>query len=97
MFDSLRRSFAGFRARFSEPGGAPVRRGHNLFETAALYVAACAENDQEAMEEAASWVSEEALSFGVRELACRSVTVLARERGEQPRAVARALLDLPGI
>ena len=47
------------------------------------------------MDEAAGWVSPEALSFGVNELACRAVIALARERDESPRAVARALLGLP--
>ncbi|GAB2730201.1 hypothetical protein [Streptomyces bullii] len=70
-------------------------RPHNLFEAAAAYVSACAENDQERIDEAAGWVSPEALSFGVNELACRAVIALARERGESPRTVARALLGLP--
>jgi hypothetical protein len=68
---------------------------HNLFEAAAVYVSACAEDDQERMDEAAGWVSPEALSFGVNELACRAVIAVARERDESPRAVARALLGLP--
>ncbi|GGY31981.1 hypothetical protein [Streptomyces djakartensis] len=71
------------------------RRPHNLFEAAAAYVGAGAENDQEGADEAAAWVSPEALSFGVNELACRAVIALARERGESPRAVARELLGLP--
>lgn len=75
------------------PGGAPRR--HNIFEAAAVHVAACAEDDEDAMEEAAGWVSPEALSFGVRELACRAVIALARERDEPPEAVARGLLGLP--
>ncbi|MFI6932470.1 hypothetical protein [Streptomyces sp. NPDC050287] len=70
-------------------------RSHNLFEAAAAYVSACAEDDQEQIDEAAGWVSPEALSFGVNELACRAVIALARERDESPRAVARALLGLP--
>ncbi|MDL5200058.1 hypothetical protein [Streptomyces sp. ALI-76-A] len=70
-------------------------RPHNLFEAAAAYVSACAEDDQEQMDEAAGWVSPEALSFGVNELACRAVIALARERDESPRTVARALLGLP--
>lgn len=70
-------------------------RPHNLFEAAAAYVAACAEDDQDRLEEAAGWVSPEALSFGVNELACRAVITLARERDESPRAVARTLLGLP--
>ncbi|MEU6353396.1 hypothetical protein ABZ896_29410 [Streptomyces sp. NPDC047072] len=70
-------------------------RPHNLFEAAAAYVSACAEDDQDRVEEAAAWVSPEALSFGVNELACRAVIALARERDESPRTVARALLGLP--
>ncbi|CAL9639859.1 hypothetical protein SUDANB145_06303 [Streptomyces sp. enrichment culture] len=70
-------------------------RGHNLFEAAAAYVSAHVEDDQERMDEAAGWVSPEALSFGVNELACRAVVALARERDEPPGAVARALLGLP--
>ncbi|WP_328337121.1 hypothetical protein OG873_37175 [Streptomyces violaceus] len=71
------------------------KRSHNLFEAAAVYVAACAEDDQERADEASGWVSPEALSFGVNELACRAVIALARERGESPRTVARELLGLP--
>ncbi|CAM5681642.1 hypothetical protein [Streptomyces purpurascens] len=71
------------------------KRPHNLFEAAAVYVAAGAEDDQERADEAAGWVSPEALSFGVNELACRAVIALARERGESPRTVARELLGLP--
>ncbi|MFF3577405.1 hypothetical protein [Streptomyces mirabilis] len=73
----------------------PEKRTHNLFEAAAAYVSACAEDDQERIDEAAAWVSPEALSFGVNELACRAVIALARERDESPRAVARTLLGLP--
>ncbi|KDN75326.1 hypothetical protein DF19_25570 [Streptomyces olindensis] len=71
------------------------KRPHNLFEAAAVYVTACAEDDQERADEAAGWVSPEALSFGVNELACRAVIALARERGEAPGTVARELLGLP--
>lgn len=71
------------------------KRPHNLFEAAAVYVAACAEDDQERADEASGWVSPEALSFGVNELACRAVIALARERGESPGTVARELLGLP--
>ncbi|MFF7312391.1 hypothetical protein [Streptomyces sp. NPDC008137] len=71
------------------------KRPHNLFEAAAVYVAAGAEDDQERADEASGWVSPEALSFGVNELACRAVIALARERGESPRTVARELLGLP--
>ncbi|MHC5909288.1 hypothetical protein ACVNF4_36330 [Streptomyces sp. S6] len=79
------------------PDAAKARRGRvpNLFEAAAVYVVACARDDQEGIEEAAGWVSPEALSFGVRELACRAVVTLARERDESPQTVARALLGLP--
>jgi len=73
----------------------PERRTHNLFEAAAAYVSACAEDDQDQIDEAAAWVSPEALSFGVNELACRAVIALARERDESPRTVARTLLGLP--
>lgn len=104
MFDKLR-AFLPFPAQARRgaatadggPGSGPrtPRRPHNLFEAAAAHVAACADDDEDAMEEAAGWVSPEALSFGVRELACRAVIALARERGESPRAVARGLLGLP--
>jgi hypothetical protein len=73
----------------------PVKRAHNLFEAAAAYVSACAEDDQEQIDEASDWVSPEALSFGVSELACRAVIALARERDESPQTVARELLGLP--
>ncbi|MGW3287557.1 hypothetical protein ACWDR3_23280 [Streptomyces sp. NPDC001002] len=68
---------------------------HNLFEAAATYVSARAEDDQDRQDEASGWVSPEALSFGVSELACRAVIALARERDESPQTVARALLGLP--
>ncbi|MFE7270896.1 hypothetical protein [Streptomyces sp. NPDC057623] len=71
------------------------KRPHNLFEAAAVYVSACAEDDQEQIDEATGWVSPEALSFGVSELACRAVIALARERDESPQTVARSLLGLP--
>ncbi|MFD3309296.1 hypothetical protein [Streptomyces sp. NPDC058656] len=73
----------------------PEKRTHNLFEAAAAYVSACAEDDQDGIDEAATWVSPEALSFGVNELACRAVIALARERDESPTVVARTLLGLP--
>ncbi|MFI1970887.1 hypothetical protein BLA24_07220 [Streptomyces cinnamoneus] len=73
----------------------PLGRRHNLFEAAAVYVAACAENDSDRGAEAARWVSPEALSFGINELACRAVIALARERDESPQTVARTLLGLP--
>ncbi len=78
-----------------EPGNGSRARQHNLFEAAAVYVSACAEDDQERIDEAAGWVSPEALSFGVSELACRAVIALARERDESPQTVARSLLGLP--
>ncbi|MFI6654489.1 hypothetical protein ACIBL8_03090 [Streptomyces sp. NPDC050523] len=71
------------------------KRTHNLFEAAAAYVSACADDDQDRIDEAAGWVSPEALSFGVNELACRAVIALARERDESPGTVARTLLGLP--
>ncbi|WP_328557009.1 MULTISPECIES: hypothetical protein [unclassified Streptomyces] len=71
------------------------KRTYNLFEAAAAYVSACAEDDQERIDEAAAWVSPEALSFGVNELACRAIIALARERDESPQVVARTLLGLP--
>ncbi|MCS0634892.1 hypothetical protein NX801_04295 [Streptomyces sp. LP05-1] len=82
---------AGTADRERSAGG----RGHNIFDAAAEYVAARAEDDQERIDEAAGWVSPEALSFGVSELACRAVLALARERDESPGAVARGLLGLP--
>ncbi|MEU9293943.1 hypothetical protein [Streptomyces sp. NPDC048266] len=70
------------------------RQGHNLFEAAADYVAACAEDDAARAEEAAGRVSPGMLSFGVNELACRALLTLARERDTTPTAVARSLLGL---
>ncbi|WP_316768867.1 hypothetical protein [Streptomyces sasae] len=95
MFDRIRR-YAG---RFRGAGGAqtPQRRTHNLFEAAAAYVTARAEDDQDRIEEVSGWVPPEALSFGVSELACRAVVALARERDESPRTVARDLLGLPVV
>ncbi|MFJ8504428.1 hypothetical protein [Streptomyces avermitilis] len=96
MFARLRTSFSRFRDSLrveAAPSGG--KRTHNLFEAAAAYVSACAEDDQERMDEAATWVSPEALSFGVSELACRAVIALARERDESSRTVARTLLGLP--
>ncbi|MFE9438785.1 hypothetical protein ACFYO2_07245 [Streptomyces sp. NPDC006602] len=96
MFGRVRKSCAGFvKALRPETGTGRDARSHNLFEAAAAYVSACAEDDQERIDEAAGWVSPEALSFGVNELACRAVIALARERDESPRTVARALLGLP--
>ncbi|MGQ4475784.1 hypothetical protein [Streptomyces sp. SAS_276] len=96
MFDRPRKTFARFLASTRpEASSGPRQRPHNLFEAAAVYVSARAEDDQERIDEAAGWVSPEALSFGVSELACRAVVALARERDESPRTVARALLGLP--
>ncbi|MFJ9154043.1 hypothetical protein ACIRP7_39740 [Streptomyces sp. NPDC102270] len=96
MWDRIRKYSAGFvnSSRIEAPTGRQART-HNLFEAAAAYVSACAEDDQDRIDEASAWVSPEALSFGVNELACRAVIALARERGESPRTVARALLGLP--
>ncbi|MFE2582343.1 hypothetical protein [Streptomyces sp. NPDC059378] len=96
MFDRIRRTFRGLLGPGrTEPETRRERRTHNLFEAAAVYVVACAEDDQERIAEAEGWVSPEALSFGVSELACRAVIALARERDESPGAVARDLLGLP--
>jgi hypothetical protein len=96
VFDRIRRyaDRLGTSTR-GKPQGTRERRAHNLFEAAAVYVVARAEDDQDRIEEAAAWVSPEALSFGVSELACRAVVTLARERDETPAAVARDLLGLP--
>ncbi|GGU48244.1 hypothetical protein GCM10010274_41140 [Streptomyces lavendofoliae] len=104
FFNFCRSSFGAFAGPSPVPGseqgggGRPGRSGprqHNIFEAAATYVAACADDDQDAIDEAAGWVSPEALSFGVSELACRAVIALARERDEAPRTVARSLMGLP--
>jgi hypothetical protein len=96
MFGKVRKSGARFlNALRAEAKTDREARSHNLFEAAAAYVSACAEDDQEQIDEAAGWVSPEALSFGVNELACRAVIALARERDESPRTVARTLLGLP--
>jgi hypothetical protein len=96
MFGRVRKSGARFlNALRVETNTGRGARPHNLFEAAAAYVSACAEDDQERIDEAAGWVSPEALSFGVNELACRAVIALARERDESPRTVARTLLGLP--
>ncbi|MFJ8001811.1 hypothetical protein ACIQ7D_32705 [Streptomyces sp. NPDC096310] len=94
MFSRLRRILVSDGAPASAVNH-PRPRQHNLFEAAATYVSACAEDDQQRIDEAAGWVSPEALSFGVNELACRAVIALARERDESPRTVARSLLGLP--
>lgn len=96
VFGKLRKSWADrAEARRLARESGRDKRAHNLFEAAAVYVAASAQDDRERMDEAASWVSPEALSFGIGELAGRAVVALARERGESPQAVARALLGLP--
>lgn len=102
MWGRVRNSWAGFLRSSHAEADADAgkdknkdRRPHNLFEAAAVYVSACAEDDQEQIDEAAGWVSPEALSFGVSELACRAVIALARERDESPQTVARSLLGLP--
>ncbi|GHD86374.1 hypothetical protein [Streptomyces naganishii] len=97
MFGRLRTSFTRFAgsSHKAADGGGRDGRSSNLFEAAAAYVSACAEDDQEGIDEAATWVSPEALSFGVNELACRAVIALARERDQSPRTVARSLLGLP--
>lgn len=96
MFGILRRAVAPGRREggSAAPAPAPGRRQHNLFEAAATFVAASVEDDQDRMDEASGWVSPEALSFGVGELACRAVIALARERDESPETVARTLLGL---
>lgn len=96
MFDRIRTYVAHSRS-FTRPPAADRRekRSHNLFEAAAAYVSARVEDDQDRIDEATTWVSPEALSFGVSELASRAVIALARERGQSPRTVARDLLGLP--
>ncbi|KOG34528.1 hypothetical protein [Streptomyces resistomycificus] len=96
MLGRVRKSCAGFfNALRVDRDTERDTRSHNLFEAAAAYVSACAEDDQDRIDEAAGWVSPEALSFGVNELACRAVIALARERDESPGTVARSLLGLP--
>ncbi|MET9293963.1 hypothetical protein [Streptomyces sp. NPDC003077] len=111
MSDFFREVFASVRRLMESAGKKPAidRSGrsyratrasraegpHNLFEAAALHVAACVDGDEERGAEAARWVSPEALAFGVNELACRAILVLARERRQSPQTVARDLLGLP--
>ncbi|MFE1439877.1 hypothetical protein [Streptomyces sp. NPDC058739] len=96
MFEKVRKAWRGILpAQHTERETSRERRSHNLFEAAAVYVSACAEDDQDRIDEAAGWVSPEALSFGVNELACRALIALARERDESPATVARSLLGLP--
>ncbi|MFF1957057.1 hypothetical protein ACFVWX_08725 [Streptomyces sp. NPDC058220] len=94
MFSRLRRILVADRVT-TPSTNQPRPRQHNIFEAAATYVSACAEDDEQQSDEAAAWVSPEALSFGVSELACRAVIALARERDESPQTVARSLLGLP--
>ncbi|MEU2157398.1 hypothetical protein ABZ532_20665 [Streptomyces sp. NPDC019396] len=97
VMEKIRGVLAGERGggRKAAPAPAARARQHNIFEAAATYVSACAEDDQQVVDEASGWVSPEALSFGVNELACRAVIALARERNESPQTVARSLLGLP--
>ncbi|WP_399208227.1 hypothetical protein [Streptomyces sp. SLBN-118] len=96
MFSRLRRLRTFLAPRPGEvPADRPPTRQHNIFEAAAVYVSGCAEDDQDQIDEAVTWVSPEALSFGINELACRAVIALARERDESPQTVARSLLGLP--
>ncbi|MDQ8703778.1 hypothetical protein RCO28_14945 [Streptomyces sp. LHD-70] len=104
MYDRIRSIFrpdgrgSGGTARTAARSEHPkAKTTHNLFEAAATYISASAADDHDRMDEAAGWVSPEALSFGVSELATRAILNLARERGESPEAVARALLDLPAM
>ncbi|MFI9583513.1 hypothetical protein ACIHCQ_17080 [Streptomyces sp. NPDC052236] len=96
MLNGFRRLRNFFANRSDDtPAARPPARQHNIFEAAAVYVAGRAEDDQQQIDEATTWVSPEALSFGVSELACRAIIVLARERDESPQTVARSLLGLP--
>ncbi|MFF0479133.1 hypothetical protein [Streptomyces sp. NPDC004284] len=94
--DRLRRLLPSSRKAPEAAAPAPPRprQGYNLFEAAAEYVAACAEDDPARAEEAASRVSPGMLTFGINELACRALITLARERGQSPSTVARSLLGL---
>lgn len=97
MIDKLRKFWRADKPadeRGVHTAGEP-KRTHNLFEAAAVYTAACAEDDQDEMDRARQWVSPEALSFGLSELACRAVIALARERDQSPHDVARSLMGLP--
>jgi hypothetical protein len=96
LLTRLRRLFTADREGPLSQGEQPGRQ-HNIFEAAAVYVSASAEDDQDRMDQAVGWVSPEALSFGVSELACRAVIALARERDESPQSVARELLGLPVV
>ncbi|MGW6360073.1 hypothetical protein ACWFR5_34145 [Streptomyces sp. NPDC055092] len=95
MFDRLRKVLATREPAGPSIATPPRKRPPNLFEAAATYVSASVEDDEDRLAEAATWVSPEALTFGINELACRAVVALARERDESPEVVARALLGLP--
>ncbi|GAA2250393.1 hypothetical protein GCM10010145_17280 [Streptomyces ruber] len=96
MFGRLHKSTSRFLNSLRADANTGSRQKRpNLFEAAAAYISACAEDDQDQIDETTTWVSPEALSFGVSELACRAVIALARERDETPRTVARDLLGLP--
>jgi hypothetical protein len=95
VLNRVRQFFRSLREPDRPSAGTVREPRHNLFEAAAVYVAACAEDDEQRGDEAAGWVSPEALSFGVTELACRALIALARERDEAPQSVARSLLGLP--
>jgi hypothetical protein len=91
MFDRLRKSFDRLLdSTRTEAASQGEKRAHNLFEAAAAYISACADDDQDRIDETVT-----SLSFGVSELACRAVIALARERDESPQTVARSLLGLP--
>ncbi|MFB4426231.1 hypothetical protein C5F59_034775 [Streptomyces sp. QL37] len=99
---AIRRALAPLRKVFTAhppvpvPPRDPTRPRHNVFEAAATYVTASAEEDTDRLDDAAGWVAPDALAFGINELACRAVIALARERDEPVEAVARGLLGLPG-
>ena len=95
MFERLRKAWPTRTRSGESTAPTPRKRPHNLFEAAATYVSASVEDDEDGLAEAATWVSPEALTFGINELACRAVVALARERDESPQVVARALLGLP--
>ncbi|MFD4029477.1 hypothetical protein ACFWVP_02820 [Streptomyces sp. NPDC058637] len=98
---TVRRALARLRKAFTAhppvpvPPRDPSRPRHNMFEAAATYVTASAEDDADRLDEAAGWVAPDALAFGINELACRAVIALARERNESVEVVARGLLGLP--
>ncbi|MFC8226403.1 hypothetical protein [Streptomyces sp. NPDC057287] len=99
---AVRRALAPLRKVFTAhppvpvPPRDPAQPRHNVFEAAATYVTASAQDDADRLDEAAGWVAPDALAFGINELACRAVLALARERDQSVEAVARGLLGLPG-